>query len=546
MDGGAGMNKRWGMAVDLNRCVGCQTCTIACKHANDTPPGVQWRRVVDVELGTFPDVQRLFLLTGCQHCADPSCVPVCPTGATRQRADGLVTMDYDLCIGCGYCIVACPYQARSIAHDQRWYFDSPSTQERQVSDPERLGVATKCTFCIGRLDDAATLGLEPGLDPEVTPACAASCIASAIHFGDFGDPGSTVSRMTRENNFFQMHQSLGNDPQLRYLYDGPDGGPGRDGESAEADDDSRADPANALVGAPQTVWDFRAAMNFSLGGMSSGLAVVAGLAHASGFLTAEALLMLYVAAAIGMAIGLTFVFFEIGRKHRFLNVLRRPHTSWMTRETYVVAAMYPTLLVDLLWPSGLMHGLFALEAAAFLLCQAMILPTGKGIPAWRAPLMPWMLGATGLLEGAGLLAVGAALSAAMAGAADFAASAGLGLGAVSGVLWFAYRKGARRCGIAVLARRELDRINALMHLGGHVAPILLFAAFLGIEPRMPILLALGGAAAVAGGVLWKFTVITRACHQQGFALPNLPRRGAGTRAAPARLGGMGPAALRST
>ena len=70
---------RWGMVIDLNRCVGCQTCTIACKHANDTSPGVQWRRVLDVEQGTFPDVERLFLVVGCQHCADPPCVPVCPT-----------------------------------------------------------------------------------------------------------------------------------------------------------------------------------------------------------------------------------------------------------------------------------------------------------------------------------------------------------------------------------------------------------------------------------------------------------------------------------
>src|SRR5690606_19460992 len=99
---------RWGMVVDVNRCVGCQTCTISCKHANDTVPGVQWRRVLDVETGTFPDVERLFLVVGCQHCAEPPCVPVCPTGATRQREDGLVTMDYDVGIGCAYCAVSCP------------------------------------------------------------------------------------------------------------------------------------------------------------------------------------------------------------------------------------------------------------------------------------------------------------------------------------------------------------------------------------------------------------------------------------------------------
>ncbi len=116
----APQTRRWGMVVDINRCVGCQTCTIACKHTNDTLPGVQWRSVLDVENGTFPDVQREFLVVGCQHCAKPPCVPVCPTGATLQREDGLVTMDYDLCIGCGYFAVACPDQARTIAHDKDW------------------------------------------------------------------------------------------------------------------------------------------------------------------------------------------------------------------------------------------------------------------------------------------------------------------------------------------------------------------------------------------------------------------------------------------
>ena len=168
---------RWGMTVDVNRCVGCQTCTIACKHANDTPPGVQWRRVLDVEQGTFPDVERLFLVVGCQHCAEPPCVPVCPTGATRQRADGLVTMDYETCIGCGYCAVACPYQARTIVHDRQWYYGAPTAQETHVAHDERIGVANKCTFCVERVDEGIGLGLSPGTDLEYTPACAASCMS---------------------------------------------------------------------------------------------------------------------------------------------------------------------------------------------------------------------------------------------------------------------------------------------------------------------------------------------------------------------------------
>ena len=103
---------RWAMAVDLRRCVGCQTCTAACKHANSTPPGVQWRRVLDIEVGEYPEVQRAFVPVGCNHCDEPACLPVCPTGATYKRPDGIVSIDYDACIGCAYCAVACPLQAR--------------------------------------------------------------------------------------------------------------------------------------------------------------------------------------------------------------------------------------------------------------------------------------------------------------------------------------------------------------------------------------------------------------------------------------------------
>ena len=103
---------RYVMIADLNRCVGCQTCTAACKHTNATPPGVQWRKVIDIEWGEYPDVSRTFVPVGCQHCSDPPCMHVCPSTATAQRDDGIVTIDYDICIGCSYCTVACPYQAR--------------------------------------------------------------------------------------------------------------------------------------------------------------------------------------------------------------------------------------------------------------------------------------------------------------------------------------------------------------------------------------------------------------------------------------------------
>ena len=168
---------RWAMVADLRRCVGCQTCTAACKQKNATPPGVQWRRVVDLEVGEYPQVKRAFVPMGCMHCDDPPCMTVCPSTATGKRADGIVTIDPDLCIGCAYCAVACPY-------DARFKID---------------GIATKCTFCVERIDCGLAAGLKPGVDPEATPACVNSCIAKAMHFGDADDPSSNISRLLAEN-----------------------------------------------------------------------------------------------------------------------------------------------------------------------------------------------------------------------------------------------------------------------------------------------------------------------------------------------------------
>ena len=214
------MSKRYAMAIDLRRCVGCQTCTAACKSANATPPGVQWRRVLDIENGKFPDVSRTFLPVACMHCADPPCMHVCPTTATKQREDGLVTIDYDLCIGCSNCIMACPYDARSIEYTPRYAYGEAMQSETARFDPERLSVATKCTFCKERIDLAAVTGQTPGIDPEVTPACVNSCISGAMHFGDVNDPHSNISTLLADTQHFRMHEELGTDPSVYYIWDG--------------------------------------------------------------------------------------------------------------------------------------------------------------------------------------------------------------------------------------------------------------------------------------------------------------------------------------
>jgi len=211
---------RWAMVADLRRCVGCQTCTASCKHANATPPGVQWRRVLDIEVGEYPDVQRAFVPMGCQHCDEPPCADVCPTTATRKREDGIVTIDYDLCIGCAYCTVACPYQARFLSPAGLFaYGKEPTENEKVRDDAARRSVATKCTFCVERIDEGTAKGLKPGVDPEATPACVNSCIAEALHFGDVEDPQSNVSQLLARHEHFRINEELGTGPGFHYLWD---------------------------------------------------------------------------------------------------------------------------------------------------------------------------------------------------------------------------------------------------------------------------------------------------------------------------------------
>ena len=210
---------RYIMAADLRRCIGCQTCTAACRHANATPPSVQWRTVLDVESGEYPDVHRSFVPTGCQHRAEPPCMEVCPTTATYQRDDGLVEIDYDKCIGCGYCAVACPYQARYITHHAEFAYGAAIESEMARPEPQRMSVATKCTFCMDRIDAAKLNGKTPGVDPEVTPACVNACISGALSFGDRDDPHSKISQLLAQTQHFRMHEELGTEPGFYYIWD---------------------------------------------------------------------------------------------------------------------------------------------------------------------------------------------------------------------------------------------------------------------------------------------------------------------------------------
>src|SRR5215831_14013333 len=372
---------RWGMLADLERCVGCQTCTAACRLANATSPAVQWRKVLDVEAGAFPDVSRTFVPVGCQHCADPPCVHVCPTTATRQRPDGIVTIDYGLCIGCAYCEVACPYQARFLVHEPHYaYAAGAMRNEIERFDEERLGVAQKCTFCVDRIDFGLAQGLTPGVDPRATPACVNACIADALHFGDLDDPGSNVSRLLAEQKHFRMHEELGTAPNFHYLYGKADDGfdslpapkaspPPLAGEGREGANSTVLTRWNAPLPNPppqagegvapvaqqarlrtkgvepwhQPHWDWKAAANFLCGGAGAGLFAFAATASLGG---APAWPVgLFALSLIGT--GLALLMFKIGRPLRFIYVLLQPRRSWMTREAWVAAAFFPAALLAL-------------------------------------------------------------------------------------------------------------------------------------------------------------------------------------------------------
>jgi phenylacetyl-CoA:acceptor oxidoreductase subunit 1 len=128
-----------------------------------------------------------------------------------------VWIEYDACVGCGYCAMACPYQARHLVHQAAGYFEAPTPAEQASARPGRHGVMTKCTFCKDRLDEGRARGLTPGVDPEATPVCAVACIAGAILFGDLDDPDSRVARLVAEQRAVPLLPECGTRPSAYYV-----------------------------------------------------------------------------------------------------------------------------------------------------------------------------------------------------------------------------------------------------------------------------------------------------------------------------------------
>ncbi len=221
--------RHWVMVIDLQKCIGCKACTVSCVAENNLPPGVVYRPVIEEEIGEFPDVRTRFTPRPCMQCDNPPCVPVCPVSATYKRPDGIVAVDYDVCIGCRYCIAACPYNARTadfgdfygeglaeesaafagaaaMAYETRPNFEYGKEWKREPgSEASPIGNARKCQFCLHRLENG------------LLPACVTTCLGGATFFGDYANQNSLVHELVGSSRMIRLKEELGTEPRVFYL-----------------------------------------------------------------------------------------------------------------------------------------------------------------------------------------------------------------------------------------------------------------------------------------------------------------------------------------
>lgn len=202
---------RFGLAINTGRCIGCHTCANACKMQNNVPMGMLWNRVLtegcdrfDSAEGVYPHLTRTYLPLACQHCENPACERVCPTGATYKDDKGRVEIDYDKCIGCRMCMAACPYNARNFNWQTPVRVTGANYGDAEV--PVRpKGVAEKCTLCRERTDRGEE------------PMCVVCCPAHARIFGDLDDPDSEISQTILNRKAWTLLENQGTRPSVHYF-----------------------------------------------------------------------------------------------------------------------------------------------------------------------------------------------------------------------------------------------------------------------------------------------------------------------------------------
>ena len=198
---------RYGLVIDLLKCMGCQACAVACKAERGTPPGILYNKVKLTELGRYPNARLKFLPISCMHCRKPKCVEVCPTEASYQQEDGIVLIDKKKCIGCGACVLACPYGSRTLLTEMKPYFKhrSSTPYESLKQRTFKPGTAVKCDFCAHRLEK------------DRLPACVETCPALARSFGDLDDPEGEMAKLLKAHKSFTVKEEIQTEPSVFYI-----------------------------------------------------------------------------------------------------------------------------------------------------------------------------------------------------------------------------------------------------------------------------------------------------------------------------------------
>ncbi len=421
----------YGFVIDNRTCIGCHACTTACKAENEVPLGVNRTWVKTVETGLFPNTQRHFQVTRCNHCANPPCVTICPTAAMYQREDGIVEFDSDICIGCKACMQACPYDAIYL-------------------DPEN-STAAKCHFCPHRVE----LGLEP--------ACVIVCPTHSIIAGDLDDPNSEISRMLATHEVTVRKPEQGTAPKLFYI-NGNDAAlhptaverqpatfmaadvipiadiqmPSHDRSQGSARDHTPTTDQPLYFGrsiAQQMIqvsynaqhaipwrWPVPAYMVAKAIGAGMFLLLGFGLGFGlvkyepAGTIAALILSLLFVGINTGLLV------YDLAKPERFFMILLRPQwKSWLTRGAFILIAFTVVaglwLLAELALQARLLDPA-ALRpfrsvslwtglplAAGTAIYTAFLLGQAEGRDLWQSPLLPFHLFLQAVLAGSGMYLV---------------------------------------------------------------------------------------------------------------------------------------------
>lgn len=221
---------KWGMVIDLNKCTGCGSCVTACRSENNIPNAGQeatqegrtflWMDMLEMVEGKYPDVHVRHIPRPCFQCDNPPCTRVCPVRATYRNDEGLVAQIYHRCIGCRYCMVACPYTVKSFNwFEPEWPEEFTAMRNPDVS-LRMKGVVEKCTFCSHRLMKAreqARFEERDLQEQDYQPACADSCPTDAIIFGDYDNEEHAVRKLIRSNRAYRLLEDLGTEPKVVYL-----------------------------------------------------------------------------------------------------------------------------------------------------------------------------------------------------------------------------------------------------------------------------------------------------------------------------------------